>query len=131
MSLDTYGLDEDRYLEIFEDKATFLFKTMRTLIRASLEENVDLNGWPHDVIWKMYETVAYDANDEARIIQKTEAPEKIVERSYDSLTLFSRQDLMDEIKSVDVKVEGLADYLAELVKVTTNGLDGIAETLVD
>ena len=131
MSLDTYGLDEDRYLEIFEDKATFLFKTMRALIRVSLEENVDLNGWPHDVIWKMYETVAYDANDEARIIQKTEAPEKIVERSYDSLTLYSRQDLMDEIKSVDAKVEGLADYLAELVKVTTNGLDGIAETLVD
>ena len=131
MSLDTYGLDEDRYLEIFEDKATFLFKTMRALIRVSLEENVDLNGWPHDVIWKMYETVAYDANDEARIIQKTEAPEKIVERSYDPLTLYSRQDLMDEIKSVDAKVEGLADYLAELVKVTTNGLDGIAETLVD
>ena len=131
MSLDTYGLDEDRYLEIFEDKATFLFKTMRALIRASLEENVDLNGWPHDVIWKMYDTVAYEATNEARVIQQTEAPEKIVERSYDPLTLYSRQDLMDEIKSVDAKVEGLADYLAELVKVTTNGLDGIAETLVD
>ena len=131
MSLDTYGLDEDRYLEIFEDKATFLFKTMRALIRVSLEENVDLNGWPHDVIWRMYETVAYEATNEARVIQKTEAPEKIVERSYDSLTLCSRQDLTDEIKSVDAKVEGLADYLAELVKVTTNGLDGIAETLVD
>ena len=45
--------------------------------------------------------------------------------------MYSREDLMDEIKSVDAKVEGLADYLAELVKVTTNGLDGIAETLVD
>ena len=100
MSLDTYGLDEDRYLEIFEDKATFLFKTMRALIRVSLEENVDLNGWPHDVIWKMYETVSYEACDEARIIQKTEAPEKIGERSYDALTLYSRQDLMDEIQAI-------------------------------
>ena len=100
MSLDTYGLDEDRYLEIFEDKATFLFKTMRALIRASLEENVDLNGWPHDVIWRMYETVAYEATNEARVIQQTEAPEKIVERSYDPLTLFSRQDLLDEIQSI-------------------------------
>jgi hypothetical protein len=100
MSIDTYGLSEDRYLEIFEEKSTFLFKTMRALIRASLEEKVDLNGWPHDVIWKMYETVAYDANDEARIIQKTEAPEKIQERSYDPIAMFTREDLMDEIKSV-------------------------------
>jgi hypothetical protein len=131
MSVDTYGLDEDRYLEIFEDKATLLFKTMRALIRVSLEQNVNLDGWPHDVIWKMYESVTYDASDDARVIQKTEAPEKIQERSYDTVTMYSRQDLMDTIQSVDAKVEGLADYLAELVKVTTNGLDGIAETLVD
>jgi hypothetical protein len=131
MSVDTYGLDEDRYLEIFEDKATFLFKTMRALIRVSLEENVNLDGWPHDIIWKMYESVTYDTNDAARVIQKTEAPEKIEERSYDLIPMYTSQDLMDEIKSVDAKVEGLADYLAELVKVTTNGLDGIAETLVD
>ena len=131
MSVDTYGLDEDRYLEIFEDKATLLFKTMRALIRVSLEENVNLDGWPHDIIWKMYESVTYDANDAARVIQKTEAPEKIEERSYDLIPMYTSQDLMDEITSVDAKVEGLADYLAELVKVTTNGLDGIAETLVD
>ena len=100
MSIDTYGLGEDRYIEIFEDKATFLFKTMRALIRVSLEENVDLNGWPHDTIWKMYETVLYDANEEARIIQKTEDPEKSAERSYDPLMFYSRQDLMDEIKTI-------------------------------
>jgi len=100
MSVDTYGLDEDRYLEIFEEKAGILFKTMRSLIKVSLEHNVDLNGWPHDVIWRMYESVTYDSNDEARVIQKTEDPEKIAERSYDGITVFTRQDLMDEIKSI-------------------------------
>jgi len=100
MSIDTYGLDEDRYLEIFEEKSELLFKTMRALIRVSLEHNVDLNGWPHDVIWKMYESVTYDANDEARVIQKTEDPEKIAERSYDPLRMFTLQEVMDEIKSV-------------------------------
>jgi hypothetical protein len=100
MSIDTYGLDEDRYLEIFEEKSELLFKTMRALIRVSLEHNVDLNGWPHDVIWRMYESVTYDANDEARILQKTQDPEKIAERSYDPLMLCSRQDLMDEIKAI-------------------------------
>jgi hypothetical protein len=100
MSIDTYGLDEDRYLEIFEEKSELLFKTMRALIRVSLEHNVDLNGWPHDVIWRLYESVTYDANDEARIRQKIENPEKIAERSYDGITVFTRQDLMDEIKSI-------------------------------
>jgi hypothetical protein len=100
MSIDTYGLDEDRYLEIFEEKSELLFKTMRALIRVSLEHNVDLNGWPHDVIWRMYESVTYDANDEARILQKTQDPEKIAQRSYDGITVFTRQDLMDEIKSI-------------------------------
>jgi hypothetical protein len=83
MSIDTYGLDEDRYLEIFEEKSELLFITMRALIRVALENNVDLNGWPHDVIWRMYESVTYDANDEARILQKTQDPEKIAERAYD------------------------------------------------
>ena len=100
MSIDTYGLDEDRYLEIFEEKAEFLFKTMRSLIQVSLENDIDLNEWPHDVIWRLYESVTYDANDEARVIQKTEDPEKIAERSYDGITVFTRQDLMDEIKSI-------------------------------
>jgi hypothetical protein len=100
MSIDTYGLDEDRYLEIFEEKSELLFKTMRALIRVSLEHNVDLNGWPHDVIWRMYESVTYDANDEARILQKTQDPEKIAERSYDGITGFTRQDVMDELKSI-------------------------------
>ena len=131
MSIDTYGLDENRYVEIFEDKATLLFETMRALIRVSMEENVNLDGWPHDIIWKMYESVTYDTNDAARVIQKTEAPEKIEERSYDLIPMYTSQDLMDTIQSVNAKVEALTDYLAELVKVTTNGLDGIAETLVD
>ena len=100
MSIDTYGLNEDRYLEIFEDKARFLFITMRELIRAAQKQNVDLNGWPHDVIWRMYESVTYDANEDARVIQKTEDPEKIAERSYDGIAVFTREDLMNEIKSV-------------------------------
>jgi hypothetical protein len=73
---------------------------MHALIRVSLEQNVNLDGWPHDIIWKMYESVTYDASDDARVIQKTEAPEKVEERSYDPITMYSRQDLMDEIKLI-------------------------------
>jgi hypothetical protein len=38
---------------------------------------------------------------------------------------------MEEIKAVSAKVEALTDYVTELVKVTTRGLEGIAENLVD
>jgi hypothetical protein len=48
----------------------------------------------------MYESVTYDASDDARVIQKTEAPEKVEERSYDPITMYSRQDLMDEMKLI-------------------------------
>jgi hypothetical protein len=34
----------------------------------------------------MYESVTYDANDEARILQKTENPEKSAGRFYDPIT---------------------------------------------
>lgn len=100
MSVDTYGLDEDRYIEIFEDKARFLFRTMHALIRVSLEQNVNLDGWPHDIIWRMYESVTYDTNDAARVIQKTEAPEKIEERSYDLIPMYTSQDLMNEMNLI-------------------------------
>ena len=100
MSIDTYGLDEDRYIEIFEDKARFLFRTMHALIRVSLEQNVNLDGWPHDIIWRMYESVTYNTNDAARVIQKTEAPEKIEERSYDLTPMYTSQDLMNEMNLI-------------------------------
>jgi hypothetical protein len=43
----------------------------------------------------------------------------------------SREELMAEIQAVNAKVEALVDYIARLVEATTNGLNGIAETLVD
>jgi hypothetical protein len=38
---------------------------------------------------------------------------------------------MAEIQAVNTKVEALVDYIERLVEATTNGLNSIAETLVD
>jgi hypothetical protein len=100
MTVDTYGLSTDRYLEIFEEHARITLRTMRAMIRVALEEQVDLNGWPHDVVWKMYESITYDANDAARVIQKKESPDEILARSYDYDLAPTRQDLLEEIRAV-------------------------------
>jgi hypothetical protein len=100
MTVDTYGLAEDRYIEIFEEQARLAFRTMSAMIRVSVEEKVDLNGWPHDVIWRMYESITYDANDAARVVQKKESPDEILARSYDYDLGPSRQNLLDEIQAV-------------------------------
>jgi len=43
----------------------------------------------------------------------------------------TREEIMDEIQSVNAKVEALTDYIGNLVTVTTAGLEGIATTLDD
>lgn len=111
MTLDTYGLPEEQILELFQEHAQFHFRTMRAMIVASFEENVDINNWPHDVVWKMYESISYDVSDEARLIQKENNPDQIKVRSWDSGP--SRDELMEELKAVNAKVEALVDYLAE------------------
>ena len=96
MAIDLYGIDEDRYIEIFREKAGLLYRTMREMIRVSLEEQVDLNHWPHETIWRMYESISYDANEEARQITKKECPSKLPD--YDLGP--TRSELMDEIQNI-------------------------------
>jgi hypothetical protein len=54
----------------------------------------------------------YSADEEARIIQKENNPDEIKARSWDPGP--SRDELMEEIKSVNAKTEALTDYIAEL-----------------
>jgi hypothetical protein len=97
MTVDTYGLKEEKYLEIFKDKSRLMYRTMREMVRMAKEENVDLNNWPHDVIWRMYESISYDANEEARVIQKEKNP---LDKAFEYDFTPSRLDLMTELKAI-------------------------------
>ncbi len=129
MSIDTYGLSTEQYQEFFEDNVSFAaelyLQTCNTLTIKGVG-SVDFK-----TVLDMYQEAVYATNDDCRRYQKANNPDVLKDDDLYSMLTPSREELMNEIKSVNAKVEALTDYLAELVKVTTNGLEGIAENLVD
>ena len=128
MSIDTYGLPSEQYEEFFEDNIRFaaqLYLKTCNIISAEGAGSVDFK-----TVLDMYQETVYATNDDCRKYQKANNPEAI--KDTDLFGIYpSREDMMEEIKAVSAKVEALTDYLGELVKVTTKGLNGIAENLVD
>ena len=128
MSIDTYGLPSEQYEEFFEDNVRFaaqLYVKTCNIISAQGAGSVDFK-----TVLDMYQEAVYSTNDDCRRYQKSNNPEAL--KDTDLLSIYpSREELLAEIQAVNAKVETLTDYLAELVKVTTNGLNGITETLVD
>jgi hypothetical protein len=55
----------------------------------------------------------YSTDEQARMIQKENNPDEIKARSWDPGP--SRDEMMEEIKSVNAKTEALTDYLAQLI----------------
>ena len=128
MSIDTYGLPSEEYEEFFEDNIRFaaqLYLKTCNILSAEGAGSVDFK-----TVLDMYQETVYATNDDCRKYQKANNPEAI--KDTDLFGIYpSREDMMEEIKAVSAKVEALTDYLGELVKVTTKGLNGIAENLVD
>jgi hypothetical protein len=129
MSIDTYGLPSEQYEEFFEDNIRFAaqlyLKTCNVISAEGAGRKVDFK-----TVLDMYQEATYQTNDDCRRYQKTNNPEAI--KDTDLLGIYpSREELLEEIKAVSAKVEALTDYVTELVKVTTKGLEGIAENLVD
>ncbi len=122
MSINTYGMNDEQYLELFRKQSQFFFCTMREMIIGGIEEKVDLNNWPHEVIWKMYESIQYDVTEEARMIQKKEDPEGYKENVYEPLLMPSHVELSEEIAVVSIKLDALTDYLAELLNKSKDNL---------
>jgi hypothetical protein len=79
---------------------------------------------------EMYQEAVYTTNDDCRRYQKSNNPEAL--KDTDLLGIYpSREELLAEIQAVNTKVEALNDYVAELIAVTTKGLTGISDLLVD
>lgn len=128
MAIDTYGLSSEQYEEFFENNVRFaaqLYLKTCNIISAEGAGNVDFK-----TVLDMYQEAVYATNDDCRKYQKANNPEAI--KDTDVFGIYpSREDMMEEIKLVSAKVEVLTDYVTEVVKVTTKGLEGIAENLVD
>jgi len=128
MTIDTYGLTFDQYEEFFD-------KNIRLAARLYLKTCNILNeeGAGHvdfKTILDIYQETIYAANDDCRRYQKSNNPEALKDGDLYNISP-TREEIMDEIQSVNAKVEALTNYIGNLVTVTTVGLEGIATTLDD
>jgi hypothetical protein len=128
MSIDTYGLPSEQYEEFFEDNVVFSAKLYVKACQILKDKGAGAIDFKTTL--DLYQEAVYHTNDDCRRYQKVNNPEAIKENDLFGLSP-SREELMAEIQAVNVKVEALVDYIARLVEATTNGLNGIAETLVD
>lgn len=128
MSIDTYGLSTEQYEEFFDDNLDFAAKLYsKVCARLSFELNGNVD---YKTILNIYQEAVYSTNDDCRRYQKANNPEALKETTADLFSISpSREELLEEIKVVSAKVEALADYVSNLVTITTSGLEGIATTL--
>ncbi len=126
MSIDTYGLPTEQYVKFFKDNvrlAARLYLDTCNILSAEGVGNVDFK-----TALEMFNDSVYATNDDCRRYQKANNPEALKQNDdiFAGLST-SREELMAEIQAVNTKVEALTDYLAELVKTTTDGLTKLVD----
>ena len=125
MSIDTYGLPSDQYVKFFKDNIRFaarLYLDTCNILSAEGVGNVDFK-----TVSDMYQEAVYATNDACRRYQKTNNPDALKENDPYAILTPSREELMVEIQAVNAKVETLTNYVTELVKVTTKGLENLVD----
>jgi hypothetical protein len=125
MSIDTYGLPSDQYVKFFKDNvrlAARLYLDTCNILSAEGVGNVDFK-----TVSDMYQEAVYATNDDCRRYQKTNNPDALKDNDPYSILTPSREELMVEIQAVNAKVETLTNYVTELVKVTTKGLENLVD----
>ena len=126
MSIDTYGLSSEQYTQFFHKNVRFaakLYLDTCNILTGEGVGNVDFK-----TVLDMYQEAVYTSNEDCRRYQKSNNPEALKDNDIFGLTP-TREELMAEIQSVSAKVEALTDYVANLVTITSSGLDGIVDTL--
>jgi hypothetical protein len=114
MSIETYGLPEDQYLELFKKKSLFTLKVLAALADVCKSIDFDINSFSDKFLWDLFQDIVYTTDEGARLVQKELDPEEVKKRQFESMLIPTRDELMEEIKSVNAKVEALTDYLAQL-----------------
>ena len=104
MTLDTYGLSEEEYLTIFEEKAEFACKAIRLAGRVAERYNIQMEP---KLWWDMYQEIGYATDDACRVKQKQKDPEALEARSYSSSTYPTTGAVFDEIQKLEQLIESV------------------------
>jgi hypothetical protein len=98
MTLDTYGLPEDKYLAIFKEKAEFACKALRIVEHVASDYNIKLDP---KLFWDLYQEIGYATDDACRVKQKKEDPQALEERSYTSTTYPTTGAVFTEVQKLE------------------------------
>jgi hypothetical protein len=105
MTLDTYGLPEEEYLAIFEEKAEFACKALNIVLkRVAKSQNIDLSL---KLFWDLYQEIGYAADDACRIKQKVQDPEALEARSYSSSTYPTTGAVFTEVQKLEQLIQSV------------------------
>ena len=97
MTLDTYGLPEEEYLAVFEEKAKFACTTLGIVKRIAFRYNIELEP---KLFWDLYQEIGYATDDACRVKQKKEDPEALEERSHTSSIYPTTAAVFTEVQKV-------------------------------
>ncbi len=111
-----YGTTPEQYKEIFAKKAKEQIELFQEFERVCHDAGINLQHFTHKFIWDFFQDVTYDADDEARELQKKTDPAGYAASDFGSLVSPSREEMMNEIKSSNAKLEALTDYLSKLLE---------------
>jgi hypothetical protein len=124
MSIDTYGLPSEQYVKFFKDNVRFaarLYLDTCNILSAEGVGNVDFK-----TVSEIYQETVYATNNDCRMYQKANNPEALKDNDIFGLSP-SREELMEEIKVVNAKVEALTDYINQFVTIATKGLTDLVD----
>jgi len=110
MTLDTYGLSEEEYLTVFEEKAEFACRAMKIAKRVADGYCIKLEP---KLWWDMYQEICYAADDACRVKQKQQDPEALEARSYSSSTYPTTAAVFAEVQKLDKLISTFINELKE------------------
>ncbi len=101
-----YGTTPEQYKEIFAKKAKEQIELLQEFERVCHDAGVDLKDFTDRFIWNFFQDVIYDADDEARELQKRTDPAAYsAAREFDALISPSREEMLNEIRTIKSLLE--------------------------
>ena len=128
MTLDTYGLEFDRYKELFLQESAHLLYLYFEFDKA-IEKCAKDFGYAkpsEKTKYDLFTDVLYATNDKARKHQRKEDPNGFKEETIEFISP-TRVELTEKMDSLNAKVEALTDYISNFVTITTAGLTDLVD----
>ena len=123
MTVDTYQLSEEQYTKFFDKNARFACQLYLKLHNVATIEgvgNIDFR-----TLMELYNDCVYASNEDCRQYQKKHDPDVVKQEDYLIYGSPSREEIMEEIKSLNAKVEALVDYISGLTETLKTGFTKI------